>query len=104
MLDAAGWDRRYAEQDSVFPPEPNPFLVELVSPLAPGRALDLAAGEGRNALWLARRGWQMTAVDFSRVGLQKAERRARAAGVEMDYVHANLYDYVPSPESYDLVL
>jgi SAM-dependent methyltransferase len=104
MLDAAGWDRRYTEQESVFPPEPNPFVVELASQLTPGRAIDLAAGEGRNSLWLAERGWRVTAVDFSRVGLEKARQRADEAGVEMEYVQANLYDYVPQPRAFDLVL
>lgn len=104
MLDAAGWDRRYAESESVFPGEPNPFLVELASSLPPGRAIDLAAGEGRNSIWLARRGWQVTAVDFSGVGLDKARRRAAEAGVEMEYVHANLYEYVPPEGAFDLVL
>ena len=104
MLDAQGWDRRYAESERVFWIEPSPFLVELAAPLPSGRALDLAAGEGRNAVWLAERGWRVTAVDFSRVGLEKAERRAREAGVEMDYVHADLYGYEPPPRAFDLIL
>lgn len=58
MLDAAGWDRRYADTDGAFATEPNPSLVELVAPLDAGRALDLAAGAGRNAIWLAARGWR----------------------------------------------
>ena len=104
MLDAEGWDRRYAESEAVFAPEPNPFLVELASPVAPGRALDLAAGEGRNSVWLAQRGWEVTAVDFSRVGLEKARRRAADAGVALDVVHANLYDYAPPAAAFDLAL
>ena len=104
MLDAEGWDRRYAESESVFTPEPDPFLVELASPLAPGRAVDLAAGEGRNSVWLAQRGWQVTAVDFSRVGLEKARRRAAESGVDIDVVHANLYDYTPPEGAFDLAL
>jgi SAM-dependent methyltransferase len=104
MLDADGWDRRYAEHESVFPPEPNPFLIELASPLPPGRAIDLAAGEGRNSIWLASRGWKVTAVDFSQVGLDKARQRAEEAGVEMRYVQANLYDYIPARGGFDLVL
>ncbi len=104
MLDAAGWDRRYADGARVLSCEPNPLLVELASPLAPGRALDLAAGAGRNALWLARRGWRVTAVDFSREGLGRAAERAAEHGLALDLVQADLYDYHPPAAEFDLVL
>ncbi len=104
MMDAADWDRRYADSERAFSSEPNPLLVELASPLAPGRALDLAAGVGRNALWLAGRGWQVTAVDFSRVGLDHAASRAGDLGVELECVQADLYDYRPAASAFDLVL
>ncbi len=104
MMDAADWDRRYADDTRTFSSEPNPLLAELASPLVAGRALDLAAGAGRNALWLAQRGWQVTAVDFSRVGLERASSRASEAGLELDCVHADLYDYRPQAAAFDLVL
>ena len=90
MLDAAGWDSRYAEAPGTPASEANPLLVELAAPLGAGRALDLAAGAGRNALWLAQREWQVTAVDFSRVGLELAARRATDLGRELKCVHADL--------------
>ncbi len=104
MLDAAGWDRRYAEAPGAPSSEPNPLLAELAGPLAAGRALDLAAGTGRNALWLAARGWRVTAVDFSHVGLERAAMRATEIGRELECVHADLYDYRPPEAAFDLVL
>ncbi len=104
MMDADDWDRRYADNSRAFSYEPNPLLAELASPLVAGRALDLAAGAGRNALWLAGRGWRVTAVDFSRVGLQRAESRAAELGLELDCVHADLYDYRPPAAAFELVL
>ena len=71
-MDRRVWDERYAETELVWSSEPNRFLVERAAALAPGRALDLACGEGRNGLWLAERGWRVTGVDFSRVGIEKA--------------------------------
>ncbi len=76
-MDAAGWDQRYAESGLVWSAEPNRFVAEQCSDLAPGRALDLAAGEGRNAIWLASLGWSVTAADFSAVGLDKGRRLAQ---------------------------
>ncbi len=77
-MDAEAWDERYAASELVWSAEPNRFVAEELADLPPGRAVDLAAGEGRNAIWLARRGWQVTAVDFSAVALEKG---ARLAGV-----------------------
>ena len=80
-MDAAGWDERYAAGELVWSAEPNRFVAEVCADLSPGRALDLAAGEGRNAIWLASRGWTVTATDFSQVGLDKGRRLAAHAGV-----------------------
>lgn len=101
-MDAEGWNRRYATSDLVWTAEPNRFLVEEVGGLAPGRALDLAAGEGRNAVWLARQGWAVTAVDFSDVGLDKARQLAEAAGVDVELVCADATE--PIAGTYDLVV
>ena len=77
-MDAEAWDERYAESELVWSAGPNQFVAQACADLAPGRAVDLAAGEGRNALWLAGRGWQVTAVDFSQVGLDKGARAEAA--------------------------
>ncbi len=70
-MDARAWDERYAASDLVWSAGPNQFVAAECADLTPGRALDLAAGEGRNAIWLAGRGWQVTALDFSQVALDK---------------------------------
>jgi len=98
------WDRRYADSEFLWSVEPNRFVVRELGDLPPGRALDLASGEGRNAVWLAERGWRVTAVDFSRVGMQKARRLADARGVTVDWVLADLREYEPEAGGYQLVL
>lgn len=98
------WDRKYAETDSLWSREPNRFLVAEVADLAPGRALDLACGEGRNTLWLAERGWEAIGVDFSEVAIGKARERASATGLDVDFVCADLLEYEPEPDAFDLVL
>jgi SAM-dependent methyltransferase len=103
-VDSREWDRRYAGSELVWTAEPNRFVVAEVQDLAPGRALDVAAGEGRNSVWLASRGWQVTAVDFSAAGLGKGRRLAEARGVTIDWVHADVRDYQPEAGSFQLVL
>lgn len=75
-MDASAWDERYAASGLVWSAEPNRFVADECADLPPGRAADLGAGEGRNAIWLARRGWSVTAVDFSRVALDKGKQLA----------------------------
>jgi len=101
---ADSWDRRYGGPGLVWTAEPNRLLVAEVDALPPGRALDLGAGEGRNAIWLAERGWRVTAADFSQVGLDTAARMAEERGVRLDLVRADLAEYVPEPAAYDLVI
>ena len=84
--------------------EPNRCVVAEVQDLPPGRALDLGTGEGRNALWLAARGWQVTAVDFSTAGLDKARQLAQARGVPVDWVLADVAGYQPETAAFQLVL
>ena len=103
-MEAAGWDARYAASDLVWGAEPNRFVVEEFEGLPPGRVLDLAAGEGRNAVWLAERGWAVTAVDFSRVAADRGRELARARGVAVDWVVADVLDFRPEPSGYDAVL
>jgi SAM-dependent methyltransferase len=77
---ATDWDRRYAEQQQ-WSTGPNALVAELLAGLPPGDAVDLAAGEGRHALWLAARGWRVTAVDFSAVGLARGQAQPGAERV-----------------------
>lgn len=96
------WDRRYKEHGWSAVPDEN--LVELVAGLPPRRALDLGCGTGRNALWLARTGWRVTGVDASQVGLDMATEQANREGVTLHTVRADLLDYVPDAQSFDLVV
>src|SRR5262249_30214401 len=97
------WNQRYAAADPHATPLPNRFLLEEVSDLAPGRALDLACGAGRNAVWLAERGWRVTAVDFSSAGLAVARDLAAARSVTVDWIEANVVTWMPTLAAYDLV-
>jgi len=103
-MDREAWNRRYAGSELVWTAQPNRFLVAEASGLRPGRALDLACGEGRNAVWLAEQGWQVTGVDFSEVALDKARDLAAARGVEAEWEQADLLAYQPAPRAFDLVL
>jgi SAM-dependent methyltransferase len=96
-MDARGWDERYAGREYVWDVAPNRFVEEHIADLTPGTAIDLAAGEGRNAVWLARQGWDVIAVDFSQVGLEKARRLAQEHGVEdrVRTTQADALTYVP---------
>lgn len=100
---ASFWNRRYEEADRLWPAEPNALLAEFAGELQPGRALDLGAGEGRNAIWLAGRGWSATALDVSTTALARAARRAAEEGVELECVEADWREYRPGP-SFDLVV
>jgi len=103
-MDMEEWNRRYAGRELLWTGEPNRFLVAESAGLEPGRALDLACGEGRNAVWLASQGWQVTGVDFSGVALEKARLLADARGVEADWVATDLLEYRPEPRAFDLVI
>src|SRR5690349_15064511 len=107
-MDARAWDERYAASGLLWSATPNQFVEAELSGLRLGRALDLAAGEGRNALWLAERGWQVTAVDFSLVGLDKGralqERHPRGRDLHIDWVHADALTYDPGVTRFDLVV
>jgi len=102
-MDCTGWDRRYAGSELIWTAEPNRLLTVEAADLAAGRVLDLACGEGRNAVWLAQRGWQVTGVDFSQVGLDKGARLAEQRGVSVQWLQADLLDYVPPPAEFALV-
>jgi SAM-dependent methyltransferase len=99
-MQAPDWDARYAEK-AQWSADPNPLVAELVAGLPPGRAVDLAAGEGRHARWLAGRGWDVTAVDFSAVGLDRG--RAAPDGDAVRWVVADVLTWAPT-DPVDLVL
>lgn len=100
-MDASGWDERYAASELVWSAEPNQFVATELAGLTPGRALDLAAGEGRNAIWLARRGWEVTAADFSQVALDKGRTLAGDTAVRWVCADATAWS---EPAAYDLVV
>ncbi len=102
-MDPSHWNDRYATAEYVWKADPNQFLVAETEGLAPGRALDLACGEGRNAAWLAERGWETTGVDFSDVGIEKGRRLAADRGVEVDWVCADATTWEPPAGGFDLV-
>ncbi len=103
MMDREQWNTRYAGSGLVWTAEANRFLIAEVAGLDPGRALDLACGEGRNAVWLAEWGWTVSAVDFSDVGLAKASQLAAERGVSVEWIDADLLEFVPRPGAFDLV-
>lgn len=89
-MDASNWDERYAAEDLVWSLAPNAVVVAELTDLPPGRALDLAAGEGRNALWLAERGFDVEAVEFSPVAIAKAGQLAAHRDLELTFTLADL--------------
>jgi SAM-dependent methyltransferase len=103
-MDRDAWDARYRERELLWTADPNRFLVECVDGLTPGEALDIACGEGRNAVWLAERGWRVTAVDWSAVALDRGRTLAQSRGVAVDFVEEDLDAWVPRPASADLVV
>lgn len=103
--DAAAWDARYGERERVWSAGPNATVAEIVGCLPAGSALDVGAGEGRHAVWLAGEGWRVTAVDFSAVGIDRGRREAESRGLDVDWQVADVRDWSPSPgTTYDLVL
>ncbi|HAM44479.1 MAG TPA: class I SAM-dependent methyltransferase [Propionibacteriaceae bacterium] len=104
MTDSATWTERYAAAAMVWDTTPNQFVVEACTNLPPGRALDLGAGEGRNAIWLAGRGWTVTAVDFASIAVGRIASHAALQSVRLDAIVANALNYHPAPDSFDLAL
>lgn len=98
------WDEMYRSRDRVWSGQPNPQLIAEAAPLAPGTALDLGCGEGADAIWLASRGWTVTAVDVSAVALERAKAHAeeRGQGGKITWVQQDLATWVPG-ELFDLV-
>lgn len=107
MFEADAWEERYQSKPALWSGRPNPQLVAEVTGLAPGRALDVGSGEGADAIWLAERGWRVTAVDISHVALKRAADHAAAAGDEIaariEWTQADLRQERPQERAFDLV-
>jgi SAM-dependent methyltransferase len=106
-FDRAFWDERYSSAHSLWSGNPNPSLVAEADGLAAGAALDAGAGEGADAIWLARWGWRVTAVDISSVALGRAAGHAAAAGAEVadriQWLREDILRWQPPERTYDLV-
>lgn len=103
MIGEDAWNKRYADKDAVWSGNANAVLVAEVVDLAPGRALDVGAGEGADALCLAARGWAVTGADISSVALARAAQEAERQGLKVDWQQVDLLSDPPAPASYDLV-
>jgi SAM-dependent methyltransferase len=104
VSDANFWDERYRSAGAIWSGDPNPQLVAEVCGLEPGTALDVGCGEGADAVWLAERGWQVTAIDISGVALERARNAAVDAGItpRIDWRQGDIATWTPE-RSYDLV-
>lgn len=102
-MDAQFWDEMYRSRDQVFSGDPNGVLVTEVTGLPPGQALDVGCGEGADALWLARHGWQVTAVDISTTALQRAAAAAVDSEGRVAWTRADLTITPPPADAFDLV-
>ena len=107
LFSQAAWDERYRTRDKLWSGNPNPYLVSEADGLDPGWALDAGAGEGADAIWLAARGWQVTAVDISAVALERAAAHAAERGADIaariEWRHEELSSWKSAGASFDLV-
>ncbi len=97
------WDDRFGKKEFALGKEPNPFLKKHIRLLPKGKALDMATGEGRNAVYLAQHGFEVDAVDISEKGLKKAQKLAREQGVKINTFLVDLGQYEIEKERYDLI-
>lgn len=98
------WDERYNTQQYAYGKQPNDFLAEHYKQLPKGNVISLAEGEGRNAVFLAKMGYSVTAVDGSKVGLEKAAKLAKEHNVNIELVHADLAKFDFEKEKWDAVV
>ena len=103
-MERQNWDERYSAPDRTPLGEPNAQVVEELGATPPGWALDLAAGEGRHARWLASLGWRVVAADFSEAGVRRAKQLADEEGRHVDFVVADVHTLPLPPARFDLVL
>lgn len=102
VMKAAEWDARYAK-GRMWSVEPNRFFAQVVDGLEPGTAIDLACGEGRNAVWLAQNSWTATGVDFSSVAVERGRAGAAELGIAVEWLVADLTQWDPGDRQWDLV-
>ena len=98
------WDRAYSDPSLVFNTAPNAFLTEVVKGLKPGRALDIGMGQGRNSVYLAKLGWDVTGFDISERGMELARKSAAAAGVKITTIRASMDDFDYGIGQWDLIV
>ncbi|MBW4468340.1 MAG: class I SAM-dependent methyltransferase [Pegethrix bostrychoides GSE-TBD4-15B] len=98
------WNERYSQPEYAFGKQPNDFLVQVIQQIPTGRVLCLADGEGRNGVYLAQQGCQVTAVDASPVGLEKARKLAAERSVTIETVVADLAEFPIQPDSWDAIV
>jgi SAM-dependent methyltransferase len=103
MFSEEFWNERYGAAERVWSGDPNPQLVDRVSGLHPGRALEVGCGEGADAIWLAQQGWEVTALDVSQTALDKAAAHAAQAGVAIAWQQVDLDGWTGKPGAFDLV-
>ena len=103
-MTAAQWDARYRAEPDLWTKEPNARLVQFAGELEPGRALDVGAGDGRNAIWLATQGWAVTAIDLSTVALERAAERAAARGAQLECIVADWREHDFGESAFELVV
>ncbi len=101
--DQKRWDKRFGRKEFALGKEPNPFLKKHIRLLPKGKALDMATGEGRNAVFLAQNGFEVDAVDISERGLKKTQKLAREKGVHINTFLVDLDQYPIEKERYDLI-
>jgi SAM-dependent methyltransferase len=99
--DQSFWDDMYRNRTAAWDPDPNPFLPEDLAGLKPGKALDVGCGEGSDAVWLAKQGWDVTAVDLSDVALDRG--RAADTGQQVTWQQADILKWAPPADTFDLV-
>jgi SAM-dependent methyltransferase len=98
------WDERYSEPGFAYGTAPNEFIASAADRIPKGRILSLAEGEGRNAVYLASLGYEVTGVDGSEVGLRKAQELAAERGVTLRTIHADLSEFRIEPEQWDGII
>lgn len=101
--DRSRWNEKYADTEFELPDDPIPELERRIDTLPNGRALDIATGTGRNALFLADRGYKVDAVDVADEALAIARQRAEECGVDVNWIRADLAEFDPEPEAYDVI-
>src|SRR4051812_48228176 len=103
MADADRWDRVYAFEEHLFTKAPNAFLVEVAGGLTPGRALDVGMGQGRNAIWLAGHGWEVTGLEISQEGVRQAAEDADNSHLKMRLLKQSLEEFPIGEGEWDLI-